>query len=125
MEGDPGGGTDVKSGRRPVVITDADRSPAQERHSREIRYLVMMSMRAVCLVAAAVLVSTRPPLVWLWLAMTGVGMVVLPWLAVIIANNGPVKAEYRLVNKVRRRPPAPPANALPSADPPRVIDADE
>jgi hypothetical protein len=125
MESDPGGGTDVKSGRRPVVITDADQSPAAERRSREIRYLVMMSMRAVCLVAAAVLVSTRPPLVWLWLAITGVGMVLLPWLAVIIANNPPVKAQYRVVNKIRKRPPPPPANALPSATPPRVIDADE
>lgn len=115
----------MKSGHRPVVITDADRSPAQERRSREIRYLMMMSLRAVCLVAAAVLVSTRPPLVWLWLAITGVGMVLLPWLAVIIANNPPVRAEYRLVNRVRKRPPPPAANALPSATPPRVIDADE
>ncbi len=116
----------MKRAPRPAVITTAERSPAQERHSREIRYLLMMSVRALCLVAAAVLVTTRPPLMWLWLTLCGVGMVVVPWLAVIIANVGPVKEEHRLVNKLHRAPPpAPPVNALPSAAPPRVIDADE
>jgi hypothetical protein len=114
----------VKRGPRPVVITSAERSPDDERHSREVRYLLMMAVRAVCLVAAAVLISVRPPLMWLWLTVCGVGMVVVPWLAVIIANNGPVKAEHRVLNKVHR-PEPPPVNALPSADPPRVIDADE
>ena len=115
----------MKRAPRPAVITTAERSPAQERHSREIRYLLMMSIRALCLVAAAVLVTVRPPLMWLWLTVCAVGMVVVPWLAVIIANVGPVKEEHRLVNKFRKAPPAPPVNALPSAAPPRVIDADE
>jgi len=51
-------------------------------------------------------------------------MVVIPWLAVLLANVGPVKAEHRLVNRPHRSD-EPPANALPSATPPRVIDADE
>ncbi len=115
----------MKRAPRPAVITTAERSPAEERHSREIRYLLMMAVRALCLVAAAVLVTTRPPLMWLWLSLCAVGMVVVPWLAVIIANVGPVKEEHRLTNKFRKVPPTPPANALPSAAPPRVIDADE
>jgi Protein of unknown function (DUF3099) len=115
----------VKRGPRPVVITSAEPSPTEERRSREIRYLLMMGVRALCLVAAAVLISVRPPLMGLWLAVCGIGMVLLPWLAVIIANNGPVKAEHRLIGRPRRSEPPPPANALPSATPPRVIDADE
>jgi hypothetical protein len=109
------------------VITNAERSPSEERHSREVRYLLMMSVRAVCLIAAAVLVSVRPPLVWLWLALCAVGMILVPWLAVILANDGPPKEKYRLANKFQKRATteAPPANALPSATPPRVIDADE
>jgi len=114
----------VKRARRPHVITNAERSPTEERRYREIRYLLMMSVRALCLVAAAVLISVRPPLVWLWLAVCAVGMVVIPWLAVLLANVGPVKAEHRLVNRPHRSD-EPPANALPSATPPRVIDADE
>jgi Protein of unknown function (DUF3099) len=116
----------VKRARRPHLITNAPMSPREERRSREIRYLSMMAVRALCLVAAAVIFTVRPPLMALWLAACAVGMVVLPWLAVIIANNGPVKAEYRLANRLHRHgTEPPPANALPSAAPPRVIDADE
>ena len=117
----------MKRVRRPHLITNAPMSPTEERHSREIRYLVMMAIRALCLVAVGVIFSVRPPLRGVWLAACAVGMVVLPWLAVIIANTGPVKPEYRLANRFRRHSPEPPqpANALPSATPPRVIDADE
>jgi len=44
----------VKRGRRPHVITDARQSPGEELRFRERRYVLMMSIRAVCLVAAAV-----------------------------------------------------------------------
>jgi uncharacterized membrane protein len=116
----------VKRDRRPVVITDARRSPGEELRYREIRYVLMMSIRAVCLVIAAVLVSARAPLLWLWLPICGFGMVVVPWLAVILANDRLPKDRYRLVNRLRRRAPADdPNRALSSAEPPRVIDADE
>jgi len=115
----------VKRGHRPVVITDAQRSPGDELRSREIRYVLMMSIRAVCLVAAAVLVTAHVPLLWLWLPICGFGMLVVPWLAVILANDRPPKAKYRLVNRLRHPPPEEPTRALPSADPPRVIDAED
>jgi hypothetical protein len=116
----------VKRRQRPAVITSAERSPAEERHSREIRYLLMMSVRALCLIAAAVLISVRPPLLWLWLAICAVGMVVVPWLAVILANLGSPPEDRRWVNRRRRATaPEPDPRALPSAAPPRVIDADE
>jgi len=73
--------------RTPVLITDAPENPEREQRRREIRYVIMMSIRAACLVAGAILVSTKPPLWGLWLALAVAGMVVLPWLAVIMAND--------------------------------------
>jgi hypothetical protein len=116
---------DVKRGHRPVVITNAQRSPRDQLRTREIRYLIMMSIRAVCLVAAAVLVSVRPPLLGLWLVICGIGMVFIPWLAVILANIGLPKEQHRLTNRLHRHAVTEQPNALPSATPPRVIDADE
>jgi fatty acid desaturase len=127
MENDPRREVpDVKRGRRPVVITNAPRSPRDQLRTREIRYLLMMSVRAVCLIAAAVLVSVRPPLLGLWLVICGIGMVFVPWLAVILANIGLPKEQHRLVNRLHpRRTVTEEPGALPSATPPRVIDADE
>jgi hypothetical protein len=114
----------VKRGRRPVVITNARPSPGAELRSREIRYVLMMSVRALCLVAAAVLVSVHAPLLWLWVPLCLVGMVIVPWLAVILANDGPPKSRYRVGGKLHQ-PEPPPQPALPPADPPRVIEHDD
>jgi Protein of unknown function (DUF3099) len=114
----------VKRGRRPVVITNARPSPGAELRSREIRYVLMMAVRALCLVAAAVLVSAHAPLLWLWVPLCLFGMVVIPWLAVILANIGPVKPRHRLASKLPEpEPPGPPA--LPPGEPPRVIEPDD
>jgi hypothetical protein len=106
------------------VITNAERSQGDQLHSREVRYLLMMGVRAVCLVAAAVLVSVHAPLLWLWIPICLVGTVVIPWLAVILANDRPPRS--------RPEPPARPADppaddpaALPPATPVRIIDADD
>jgi hypothetical protein len=115
---------DVKRGRRPVVITNAERSPGEQLRSREIRYVLMMGVRALCLVAAAVLVSAHAPLLWLWIPICLVGMVVVPWLAVILANDGPPRKRRRVATPVQRtgehQPPA-----LPPGEPPRVIDYED
>jgi hypothetical protein len=86
----------------------------------------MMSIRAVCLVAAAVLVSVHAPLLWIWLPICGIGMLFVPWLAVILANDRPPKDRYRLAHRLGKHSTtdADP-RALPSAAPPRVIDPDE
>ena len=60
-----------RPGERPVLITNAARSQDEQLRSRERRYVAMMLIRAVCVVVFAVLVGTRPPLLWLWLALTG------------------------------------------------------
>ena len=105
----------------PVLITDAAENPADQLRRREIRYVIMMSIRALCLIVAAILFSTKPPLLGLWLSLCVAGMVLLPWLAVILANDRPAKkrAERHAATTGRHPRPALPA---PRAD--RVIDPD-
>jgi hypothetical protein len=114
----------VKRAQKPQLITDADRSPEQELRSREIRYVVMMGIRALCVVVGAVLVMLKVPLLPLWLALCVAGAVLLPMAAVMLANDRAPKPEHRLRNKLRASPPREATHALPVKDEPKVIDAD-
>jgi hypothetical protein len=115
----------VKRARKPHLITDAERSPEQELRSREIRYVVMMAIRAVCVIVAAVLVMTDAPLLPLWLTLCVAGALILPWTAVLLANDRAPKPEHRLVNRFRRPSEEPTtAPALPQQQH-RVIDAED
>ena len=89
--------------RRPVVITDAELSPDEQLRVRQIRYASMMGIRVVCLIAAGVLVSVQAPLLWLWLPFCVVGMVLLPWMAVLIANDRLPKEQHRLADRLGGR----------------------
>jgi Protein of unknown function (DUF3099) len=112
---------------RPQLITDAPQSPEQELRAREVRYVIMMSLRAVCVITGAVLVMVRPPWLGLWLVLCVVGALVLPWAAVLLANDKAPRADARMRNRLHRQPEAPPApNALPRTEqaPPKIIDAD-
>lgn len=112
---------------QPILITDASRSQHDQLRSRQLRYIVMMSIRAACLVVGAILVGVKPPLLWLWLSLCGVGMVLIPWLAVLLANDGPPKEKYRLANRLHRsqRDETPP-RSLPAEERPHpVIDAEQ
>jgi hypothetical protein len=62
-------------------ITDADPGLTDDQRGRTRRYLVAMTIRTVCFMAA---VFTPSP--WRW--MFAVGAVVLPYLAVVAANAG-------------------------------------
>lgn len=62
-------------------ITDASTGLTQEQADRTRRYLVAMAIRTACFLAA---VFTPSP--WRW--MFAVGAVVLPYLAVVMANAG-------------------------------------
>jgi Protein of unknown function (DUF3099) len=114
----------VKRSRKPapVLITDAPPDPDKELRWREIRYLIMMTTRALCLIGAAVLVTVRPPLVGLWLALCVIGTVLLPWLAVILANDRRAKP------RALRGKPTPPASravsALDASPAEQIIDAE-
>jgi hypothetical protein len=82
----------------PVVITDAPEDPERELRHREIRYVTMMLVRVLCLVGAALVVAQKPPLWGLWAALLAIATVVIPWIAVVLANDRPPK----------KRAPAPP-----------------
>ena len=77
-----------------MLITDAARSQGDQLRSREIRYVTMMGLRVTCLIIGAILVSVKPPLLPLWLILCAIGMVVLPWTAVLLANDGPPKSKF-------------------------------
>jgi hypothetical protein len=110
-----------------VVITNAEPSQDDQLRSRQIRYLIMMLIRALCLILAAVLVTVKPPLLPLWLIICVTAMILLPWFAVLLANDRPPKEQYRLSNRLHHhaRVEEPPPNAITPAREPTVIDADE
>src|SRR5262245_45112630 len=106
---------------RPILITDAEESLDKQRHSREVRYVTMMGLRALCLIAAAVLAMAKVPLLALWLSLCGIAMVRLPRMAVLIANDRPVKPEHRWRHKPRTPAPTEP-RALPTQPTGKTID---
>lgn len=110
---------------RPVLITDAERSQDDQLRNRQIRYATMMGLRVVCLVVAAVLVGLRVPLLWLWLPLCVAGMVLLPWMAVLMANDRPPREKHRVSRIWHRRSEPDPAGRTLSevpAAPHRIIE---
>ena len=80
---------------RAYLVTGAAISREQEFRSRRRRYALTMAMRVVLLVAAALTVRYS-----VWLAVIiGVTSAILPWIAVLMANDGPPKTSkyYRKV----------------------------
>lgn len=69
-----------------ILITEAQISQDDELAARKKRYLITMTIRALCLVAAAVSIK----IVWLALLFCALGAV-LPWIAVLVANDRPPK----------------------------------
>lgn len=98
---------------RPVLITDAQQSRIAEHNARRRRYTITMGVRILCLIAAALVYRT----VWL-MAILVVLACVLPWMAVLIANDRPPKKALRVS---RFGHPAP-ERALESGRPGRTID---
>ena len=69
-----------------ALITAAEPSQAEQLQARQKRYLIMMGTRVLCLVGAASAYGLR--LMWL-VPIFVVGLVALPWMAVLIANDRP------------------------------------
>lgn len=99
---------------QPPLITSAPESGDVEFDRRRKRYAVMMGLRALCVIGAAVSYHLSMVLALLFV----VGGIVLPWCAVIIANDGPAK------KRVQRMPPAggPAERALPPGEDERTVD---
>jgi len=79
------------SSDRPILITEAPVNADDEYDRRRKRYLVMMTLRAGCIIGAA---STFTLSGWLAAGFVAAA-VVLPWSAVLIANDRPPKQELR------------------------------
>jgi Flp pilus assembly protein TadB len=108
---------------RPLVITDAQHSLDDQLHRRQVRYGLMMLTRAICVVLVVVFASLRVPWPWLWVPLLVLGAVVLPWMAVVLANDRPPKEKYRLAGRLRQRAPAGSEPRAVTATPPgKVID---
>lgn len=96
----------VQRRSRVELITEAERSPAEQLRHRQWQYLGLMSMRVLCLILAAVLVSLKVPYALAWVLVLTVGMVLFPWIAVMVANDRPPLEEKRFSNRLRRVPSA-------------------
>jgi Flp pilus assembly protein TadB len=96
----------------PVLITEAQPSQAQLHAARKKRYALTMAIRAVSLVLAAVFYHV----VWLMLIFAVLGTV-LPWIAVVMANDGPPKKRVDPHRYTHR-----PDRELEAPRPARVID---
>lgn len=78
-------------GPEPVLITEAAPSMTDQQAARKRRYAITMAIRSVALILAAVFYQT----VWLMIILAILGTV-LPWIAVVMANDRPPKAKTRL-----------------------------
>ncbi len=82
----------------PVLITEAEPSRAEQHAARKRRYAITMGIRGVCILLAAVFHQIL--VLMLLFAVLGA---VLPWIAVVMANDGPPKKRVR-VNHYDARP---------------------
>jgi hypothetical protein len=100
--GHTGGVTDIRPGRSAkrdsVLITDLATSRTEEIRNRERNYVILMLFRVVCFVAATLLF--HGPARWLAVALA----VMLPWLAVVLAN---APAKVRASRHAAYEPPTP------------------
>ena len=98
----------------PVLITEAAPSLTQQHAARKRRYVITMAVRGVSLVLAAVFYQT----LWLAIIFAALGTV-LPWIAVMMANDRPPK---KRVDVNRYAPPRPDRILETPARPGRVIE---
>jgi Flp pilus assembly protein TadB len=95
----------------PVLITEAEISALEQHAARKKRYAITMGVRIVFIVLAAVFYQ----IVWLMLLFAVLGTV-LPWIAVVMANDRPPKKKL-MANRYDARP-----DRVLETRPTRVID---
>lgn len=79
----------MSSPRNTTRITDAGVSQQEDVKGRMVRYAIAMGIRTACFIGAIVTFSTLP---WVALALA-VAAVVLPYIAVLLANIGPARPD--------------------------------
>lgn len=105
----------------PVLITDAPENLDDEFDHRRKRYAIMMATRAACVIAAALTYRVS----WILALALVVGGAVLPWWAVILANDRPPKKASRwrrYHGRPSERQLAARDKALPAGNEDRTID---
>lgn len=103
-----------RSHDQPTLITSAPESNDDEFDRRRKRYAIMMGTRALCVIGAAATYNVSTILA-ITFAVAGV---VLPWCAVIIANDRPPRKR-----QIQPRIPQPPSQqALPAGRDERTVD---
>lgn len=82
-----------------VLVTTAAPSLQEERRSRERRYLITMGIRVVAFIVAIVVARG-------WVRVIAVALaLVLPWIAVVLANAGPRRTGPEAPSLYSKRPP--------------------
>ena len=79
-----------------MLITSAPQSPLEEYNDRRRQYAIVMTIRIVCFLLAVVVTMT-----WLRVVFI-IGALVLPWVAVIAANQAKTR-KARWAGVVRAR----------------------
>jgi hypothetical protein len=95
---------------KPQSITSLPESPDADRHRRMVRYGIAMGIRVLCVIACFFVHG------W-WLLVPVLGAVVLPYVAVVLANVGTPTG-----STVERPGVAPTAAIAPSRRSPREVD---
>jgi Flp pilus assembly protein TadB len=83
----------------PVLITEAAPSLAEQHNARKRRYVITMVVRGVSLILAAVFYQ----ILWLAIIFAVLGTV-LPWIAVMMANDRPPKKRLDVNRYTAPRP---------------------
>lgn len=97
----------MKTQQNVVLVTDAPRSRDEEFRARKKRYLLTMAARVVLLILAALLATTN---IWA-AAAAGLTSAIMPWIAVVMANDRPPKNS----KKFRAAAPSKPERQIESA----------
>jgi Flp pilus assembly protein TadB len=103
-----------RHGDQPTLITTLPTSSDDELDKRKKKYAIMMGTRALCVILAASFYHVSIALA-LTFAIAGV---ILPWCAVLIANDRPVKRKRADLGHVVR----PVERALPPGGEDRTVD---
>lgn len=100
-----------------AVVTSAHLSHTDDIALRQRRYVLMQSLRILCVVLATAL-----PVALVWKGVFVFGAVALPWFGVVMANAGPTVSRGKKTSLVGAPPVTEPVRI--AIEPGRVIDAE-